>query len=133
MSAAATKIDFNPANVVQLPEAVESYVRRMIANQQLYTDDEKRTQKRFELAARTLLVPVNENFEPIGPAIEALARNISAGGIAVVHTRAVGDRFFAVQVSMPSRQELKMIAEVLRCRPNGRFYDIGMKFVAKIE
>lgn len=127
------RIQFDPTHVNRAPDAIADYVKRQIQRSKPSVVREMRAQKRFDLGEPMLLMPLDENFEPIGETVEVVARNISTGGVGVLHTRSITAKFAAVQLSMPNGSELKMIAEVLRSTPTGMFYDVGMRFVAKID
>lgn len=128
-------ISFDSSNVVRAPAAVVDFVRRTI--EQLRPSScayEKRAQRRFDVNIPALFVPLDPDFHAVGLPFEALVRDISAGGLGIVHTRAVTETHLAAKLMMPnSAAMMKMIGEVIRCRPLGRFYDVGLRFVAKIN
>ena len=114
-----------------MPDAVLDFVRRAVKDNQDAIYSEQRRVQRMELGIPVLAKPVDSNHKTIGPCVEMYARNISAGGLGVIFTRAIRDRYLAVQLTTKNGDSLKMIAEVIRCRPMGRFYDIGLKFIAR--
>lgn len=117
--------------IQRMPDAVQEFIQRAIKVSQTALYSEQRTVRRIELGIPVLVRPVDDRHQPTGPFVEMYARNISAGGLGVVFTRAIRDRYVAIQLTTKSGDTLKMIAETVRCRPMGRFYDIGLRFVAK--
>ncbi|MFO0947761.1 MAG: PilZ domain-containing protein [Planctomycetota bacterium] len=127
-------IKFDESSVERMPSAVVEFVARAIENMEDDSlHDNRRAHPRYGLAHAVIAMPVDDNCKPAGGCFEAFGRDLSVGGMAIVHTRAVRVSLLALQISLPNgRKPIKMIGKVTRCRPLGRFYDIGIQFVAKI-
>lgn len=125
-------IRFEPKEADRMPLAVVDFVRRIIEASEEFERHDLRQSRRFEIGAPMLVIPLDQNHKPIGNCFEAYGRNVSAGGAGIVHTRSLRAEYVAVQISTRAGQMLKMIAKVIRCKPLGRFYDIGLQFIAKL-
>jgi hypothetical protein len=44
----------------------------------------------------------------------------------------VAERFLALELATPSGEKMRVLMQVLRCRPVGLFYEIGGEFISKI-
>ena len=77
--------------------------------------------------------PVDSGFEPLGEPFTAVSRDISSSGIGLMHTRAIREKYLWLRLETRGGVKMNVVAEVLRCRPLGMFYEIGAKFVAKLD
>lgn len=129
------KIMFDESSIERMPSAVVEFVERAIENMEIDgLHANRRAHPRFGLSHAVIAMPVNGKHQPLGSCFEAFGRDLSAGGMALVHTRAVREQLLALQITLPNgAKPIRMIGKVTRCRPLGRFYDIGVKFVAKVE
>ena len=62
-----------------------------------------------------------------------MTRDVSAGGISFVDTKEIAEQFIAVEIPVSDASPVQMVVEILRCRPVDRFYDIGGKFVTRLQ
>ena len=129
------ELQFNRQRINRAPEAVVEFAHEIISQcgQSLPSQIERRGMVRFPIAVPVLVMPLDENYQPVGPAFEAVTRDLSAGGMALLHTRAVNAKFLALEIEIPQKGRRTMILEVLRCRPSRRFYEIAGKFVARVD
>jgi hypothetical protein len=75
-------------------------------------------------------VPIDDQEKP-GEAFAAITRDISSKGISIYHTRPVHERYLAIQWNVEEGEQLRVLVNVVRCRPVGRFYEIGGMFITK--
>ncbi len=94
---------------------------------------EQRRFPRYKLICEVWTQPVDNQFEPLGDAFKAISRDISSSGIGLMHTRAIRDKYLWLRLTTPGASRMNVIVEVVRCRPLGLFYEIGAKFVAKLD
>ncbi|MFW6114246.1 MAG: PilZ domain-containing protein [bacterium] len=69
----------------------------------------------------------------MGDPVVCTSRNISTGGIALVHKRALKPKYLILELSPNDGVPIQMVLEVLRCRSVGRFFEIAGRFLMKIE
>jgi hypothetical protein len=63
----------------------------------------------------------------------ATTRNVSTGGIALIHTRPVTAKHLVVELTTTAGERLQVLVRVLRRRPLGPFCDIAGQFVTKLR
>lgn len=114
------------------PTELVDFVHRL-AREVVRDSAEDRSCARYKLTVEVWVQPVNSKFDPLGKPFMAVTRDIATGGLGLIHTRAVRDKYLWLRLNLPGGKSMNVIAEVLRCRPLGTFYDIGAKFVAKLD
>lgn len=118
------------------PAAVGDFIKRFAKQEQQASEIEGpmaagRQTERAPCDAIALAVPVTRHFSPCGEAFRAAIRDISEGGLRVLHTRATDAKFLAIgwrATAIPAG-ELGVVGRVTRCVPRSPFYDIGVQFV----
>jgi len=110
-----------------VPQGMMAFLKDLA---KLEEHDERRDQKRFAVAIRATVIPVDERLSPVGEPFTAMTLNISQSGLALIHTRAVNDTHLLVELHDPRRTQV--VLEVIRCRHVGRFYDIAGRFVIRL-
>lgn len=114
------------------PKAIADFVERAIRNSKYYDGPDIRSERRYAVSLRVAAAPVDEQLNKIGEEFIAMSRDISSSGIAIYHTRDVSDRFLALELTAASGEKMRVLLQVLRCRPAGLFYEIAGKFVSRI-
>ena len=104
-----------------------------LASETLRQRAEERKFPRYKLTVEVWVQPVDADFEPLDKPFTAVSRDISTGGIGLIHTRAIRDKYLWLRLVKPGGGAMNVIVEVLRCRPVGTFYEIGAKFVVKLD
>jgi hypothetical protein len=95
---------------------------------------ERRNNKRFNVAASVVTVPLASNFRIAGTPAMMVTTNVSRCGAALVHTAQPTQPYLAMDFSPTAgMEELHVILEVKRVRSLGLAFDVGGSFVAKIE
>lgn len=125
-----TLIEFEPLQGQGADESVREFALGVQRRNETLT--EKRQGDRHDILSNVLAVPVDDQFRPIGPAELVLSRNISTSGIALIHTKAVTEKYLALEFDLPLEEKLQVVMEVLRCRPFGPYLEIGGRFVTKM-
>lgn len=125
--------DFETEKLLRPPAAVESFVRRVVRGAEFYVGPEQRGEARYAVSLPVAAVPVDKSLRKAGDAFIALTRDISSGGIGMYHTRRVSERLLALEIKSASGEKLRVLAEVLRCNPAGLFYEIGARFVSRLD
>lgn len=114
------------------PAELTGFVHRL-ASETLREHAEERQRPRYKLTVEVWVQPVDRDFEALDRPFISVSRDISTGGIGLIHTRAVRDKHLWLRLLTPGGGVMNVIVEVLRCRPIGAFYEIGAKFVAKLD
>jgi hypothetical protein len=111
------------------PATMGSYLERMFADAD---DGERRESERASLLATVTAIPLSGSGEPCGEPFKAAARDVSEGGLSLLHTRAVTSEFLAVRWSPlgASGHHVNLVLEVHRCQPMGPFYEVAGRFTA---
>ena len=115
-----------------LPEGdVTRLVQELIDKQQKFRGDERRAAKRYPMACPVVAVPIDDLEKP-GEAFAAITRDISSQGISIYHTRPIHEPYLAIQWNVEEGEQLRVLVEVVRCRPVGPFfYEIGGTFITQ--
>jgi hypothetical protein len=126
------RISFDVARAEPPPSAIADFIARILPDG-CYAGPEKRDCERFPIVAPVAVMPLGNGLEPAGAPFMALTRNISRSGIGLVSTRAACTEFIAVEWPCVSGQGMQLVVQVLRCRPLRSFYDIGGKFLTRMD
>lgn len=103
------------------------------AAQQQRAERENRSDRRWNLALPAVAVPLDDLHQPVGEPARMVTRDISTGGISLLHTQPVPARFLRVQLDTPILQSTDLIVHVLRTRTIGAYTEIAGEFVARID
>ena len=110
----------------QLVEFVKQLVRETVTARV-----EERQEQRYKVAIPVVVQSLDLEFRPTAESFKAMSRDISPGGIGLIHTRALKEKHLLLRLETNSGDQMAVVMEVLRCRPIGLFYDIGGRFIAK--
>lgn len=113
------------------PQAVLNFLERNF--EEPGAGGDRRKTSRVSLLATVVGVPVNRQFEPCGEAFKAAARDVSQGGMSMLHTRAISSEHVALRwQSLASKNSfIKVVMQVVRCRPMGPFYELAGQFIMR--
>lgn len=128
-SAPADKFDFDQANLAAPGPDMRDLVNSL-ANDG-YVGTQKRASPRHRITMEVAAVPLDELLRPIGDPFIALTRDISAGGISLVHTRRVAAPYLLLKLDNGGGVAVRVITKVLRCRQLKRFFEVAGKFVSR--
>jgi CheY-like chemotaxis protein len=110
------------------PQGMVSYLERMGDGSD--GDNDRRQASRASLLATVTAIPLSRTLEPCGEPFKAAARDASAGGVSLLHTRAVNAEHLALRwqsLASPG-QQIDILMRVLRCKPMGPFYEVAGEF-----
>jgi len=125
-------MDDHNAKLAAPSSELRAFVERF-AHELIHERIEERRSPRHKLTAEVRVQPVDRHFEPTAAAFMAVTRDISTDGIGLMHDRAVRDKYLWLRLKTPGGKLMNVVVEVVRCRPLGKFYDIGGRFVAKLD
>ena len=90
---------------------------------------ERRTMSRQSLSVPVLARPLDEDFQPDGPTFRAVTRDISGGGLGLLHDSPITARYLHLVVELQDEPPVVALGLVRHCtRHNDRFL-IGVRFV----
>lgn len=107
-------------------EEITLFVQQL-AREYLLDIPDRRSEPRYQIT-----IPVNVrsvgNTGHLGPPVHAVTRDLSQGGIGFISQDPLNGKL-KVQLVSPSGAELSALAQVVRCKPNGYYFDIGCEFL----
>jgi hypothetical protein len=115
------------------PDSIRMFVERLTKLGTPVVEFERRKHPRYRIVKPIVVVPVNENNEPVGRAFEAISRDLSTGGISFIHTRAAKASRMVVELTGAQGDRKQLAIQILRCRPWNHFYEIAGAWAAKLQ
>jgi hypothetical protein len=97
------------------------------------SDDERRSEKRRPVVLNIIAVPLDEDRNPCGEPFLALSRNISRGGIALLHTEMVKSPYLLLRIETLRHEVIQAVVQVVRARNFYQFTEISGRFVANAK
>lgn len=124
--------DFDRHKLSPPPNIVVEAVRSLMETQTTpFQGTERRPRPRTPIAIAVPTLPLDGRLRPIHDPLMMLTRNISCGGIALIHTQPLIAEYLAVELPMPDKRRFQVVAEVLRVRLVDSLYEYGGRFVTK--
>ena len=74
----------------------------------------------------------NGRGDVFGSPFKAITTDISRNGMGFLHTSAVGDKFLALTIGQNGRR-VSILVEVVRCRAVSDLYEMGVKFIRRLD
>jgi hypothetical protein len=96
-------------------------------------NDERRTEKRKPVVLDVIAVPLDAQFRQTGEPFLALTRNISQGGIAILHTEKITAPYLLLRLETHRHEAIQAIIEVVRTRTFYQFTEISGRFEVSPE
>ncbi len=90
--------------------------------------DERRAEQRKPAVLDVIVVPLDAQFKPIGEPFLGLTRDISRGGIAMLHVEAVSAPYLLLKLQTRRHRSLQAVVEVVRSRRYYQFTEISGRF-----
>jgi hypothetical protein len=109
------------------PTDLQDFLAKGIAEDEGH---DRRGRRRYALVAKVVAIPVSKQLLPIDKPFVAFSRNISAGGIAILHIRPVRSDYLFLEIHVPNHDPARTVVKVLRSRRVGRFFEIAGAFTA---
>lgn len=114
-------------SVPEPPPGMNTYLERIAAR----PDEEgnRRKDERVTLLATVVAIPINDADQPCGEPFKAVARNVSEGGMSLLHTRSIRSERLAVRWKpLGAAGLVTAVLRVYRCGPMGPFYEVAGQF-----
>ena len=116
------------------PAAVSDFIRRLTESETLGNNilgnHSSRVRERVTCFTTATAVPVDRHWNPVHEPFRVAVRDLSESGLRILHTRATNAEYLALnwRATQLVASRLRIVAQVMRCKPCGRFYDIGGQF-----
>ena len=111
------------------PNLIASFMNRLGSKVRSFEGVERRAHDRFVVAIPSIVQPLDDRHIPLGKAFAAVTRDISIGGIGLLHSQPVVASFLGVRIADPEGKQFRFLVKMLRCQPLGEYFDIGGEFV----
>jgi hypothetical protein len=113
--------------VPEPPSGMGTYLERI--STRVNDEDNRRKTQRVTLLATVVAIPINEADQPCGEPFKAVARNVSEGGMSMLHTRSIRSERLAVRWKpLAAPGFVTAVLRVYRCNPMGPFYEVAGEF-----
>jgi len=96
----------------------------------LRTPDIQRELRRHPRRPVMMSIPAMEldsDLFPVGEDFMVISRNLSACGIAIIHSRPLEGKM-AVLIELPEIGHVQLLLDIVRCRKSGTLYEMGGAF-----
>ncbi|WP_425399504.1 response regulator [Aeoliella sp.] len=128
-------------HVTETPAGVMDFVDRLRIDEraagtaELHEAANTRNAKRVDVRTTGIVIQVNEQMLAIDSPVQVVLLDVSMTGVRLMHTRALPatDLVLSWQAESMPFQSFRLPISVTRCRPIGRFYDIGGMFDIPVE
>ena len=97
-----------------------------------YRGPDTRKQKRFPCPAQVTVVPLGHDFRIAAQPVRIMTSNLSGGGVALVHARALRQPYLAIDFAASGINLLPAILQVTRTRQLPGAYEVAGKFISRI-
>jgi CheY-like chemotaxis protein len=121
------------------PPAVRDFIRRLAESEVagsashavVLPGNEERSTDRVTYYTTAVAVPVDRKWNRRCVPFRLAVRDLSEGGIRLIHTRATNAEYLALgwRPSHVAAPHIQVVVQVKRCKPVSPFYDIGGQFV----
>ena len=89
---------------------------------------DRRSEPRCRVTVPVSAQPADDNNNLVGQTVRAVTRDLSVRGIGLICQDPLHGKLI-VQVECPSGTKLRVLAQVLRCKANGYYFDVGCQFL----
>lgn len=118
--------DFQP------PSELVDFVKRQIRDAPVSYGAERRMEERYLMLVPVLAQPLDAEFRPMGEPFLAVTRDISRGGIGLVHSHPIRSPMVSLRMSLAG-EEVKVVAKVKWCEALGPYYYLGGEFARSVS
>jgi hypothetical protein len=89
--------------------------------------------KRYRMAVPVVAVPLGFDFKIAGEPLRMTTKDISLGGVSLIHTRFTDQPYFALGFTAAGVEYVQVIAEILSVRNFGPVYEVAGQFVDRVR
>jgi hypothetical protein len=117
--------------VVTSRGAIAEFILGLVASVQTYNGVERRADPRFPISIPVKVTPYNTQGNRSREKFVAVTRDMSASGIAFLHTAPVEEDFWLLEFGHPQTEGVRLALQVLYRRPVGPLWEIAGRFVTE--
>jgi hypothetical protein len=128
--ATALDFDFEGARIAPAPVELQDFVRKLF-DQTPYSGGQKRAQKRYRVAFEVPAIELDDDLRPMGEPFVAMSRDISTGGICLVHTHHVAAERLLVRLDNLKGMRVQVVVQISRRRQLKQFFEMSGNFVLR--
>lgn len=111
------------------PEEVVAFVKRLTRDFEKRPGSERRAQPRKAITVPVVVQRLDDEFQPVGETFSALTKDISGGGVGILHSEPVTTGYLQIQFSTSEHEQMVLLSCIRHCTPCGQAYHIGGRFV----
>jgi len=111
------------------PEKVVSFVQRLVQEVGAPSKQDRRSQPRKAICVPVIVHPLDEQFQPRGEPFSAVTKDISGGGVGLIHSEVIDSAYLQIEFTIPNEQQMSLLGHVRHCTRCGPSYHIGARFV----
>jgi hypothetical protein len=122
--------DFEGARIAPAPAELQKFVHE-ITGQTDYSGAEKRGRTRYQIAIEVPAIELDDDLRPLGEPFIAMSRDISTGGICLVHTQRVAATQLLIRLDNLKGMRVQAVVQITRRRTLKRFFEMSGNFVLR--
>lgn len=111
------------------PEVVFKFVKRLIEDHRTSFETERRNSSREAISLPILVQPLSASFQSAGPDFHAVTKDISPGGIGILHDEPVEAKYLQIEICARDGETMSLLVHVEHVTPRGQLYHVGARFV----
>ena len=119
--------------VVTAPGAIAEFILSLVASVQTYNGVERRADPRFPISIPVKVTPYDTQGNRSREKFVAVTRDMSASGIAFLHTAPIEEDFWLLEFGHPQAEGVRLVLQVLYRRPVGPLWEIAGRFVNETQ
>ena len=116
----------------QLSSELVAFARRQLVNATLYKGDRRRREERHPMMLPVLVVPVDEDNQPISVPFEVITRDVAATSIGLIHAEQMPHDRIAIHMTL-ANTEVDLVVELKWREPLGPFYGSGGDYLERLD
>lgn len=120
------------------PKSTRNFINRLAENEgklsqnlpNLPAEAKQRSSQRVSCYCVATAVPTDQGWNPIGDPFKLSVRDLSLGGMRLMHSRSVSSKYMAVSwyATQLIAQQIRMPCKLTRCKPYLTLYELGCAF-----
>ena len=116
------------------PAGIKNYLARQLSTAVVLPTlpDDTRKHNRIPMNQCALAVRLSESEQPNGQIFQIYVKDVSAGGLGFMHTRAFSGELLAIKLTGLSGDAIVMVGRVVRCICRQRAYEVGVQFTGRV-
>ena len=119
-----TAVNFKSADTTQITDFIDQLARDFFLD-----GYDRRSEPRHKITVEAGVTLLDSSGTPVGHTTRVITRDISNIGLGMTSPTPLSGRV-QVSLSAPSGVQLKAVAEILGCEPEGYYFNIGCKFLS---